>query len=516
MNCNGARLALRAAEAAGVEVCFANPGTTEMEWVTALDEVTGIRAVLCLFEGVATGAADGYGRIAGKPALTLLHLGPGFANGIANLHNARRAGTPVVNLIGDHATWHLAADAPLTSDIESLAAPVSKLVLRTDDAQKLSHDMTTAIAGAKGPPSGVASLIVAQDAAWTPVDDKPHAPPQNIRFSPDHAAVARAAEQLERAGDRGGLLLGGVLGRESLEAAARIAAKLGSRVVVDTFLPRLREGRGVPAFAGLPYFPEQAAEALSDLKTLVIAGTRPPVAFFGYRHMAKSTLAPDDCPSEVLSGLGLDSAPGLVALADALGADAYVPAAEIPLPPAPNGDLDAMSLGLTLARWLPENAILINEAATSGLGWGVHGRAAAPHDVLNLTGGAIGQGIPNAVGAAIAAPQRRVVALQADGSGMYTLQGLWTLAREALDVTVIVCANRAYRILQAELGRSSSTPPGPVALGLTELSGPHLEWTRLAEGMGVPACQVAGCEDLRNALELRSQSSGPYLIEALL
>jgi acetolactate synthase I/II/III large subunit len=516
METTGARHALKVAEAAGVEVCFANPGTTEMDWVTALDEVTGIRAVLCLFEGVATGAADGYGRIAGKPALTLLHLGPGFANGIANLHNARRAGTPVVNLIGDHATWHLAADAPLTSDIESLAAPVSKRVIRSEDAQNLSLDLATTIAEAMGPPSGVATLIAAQDAAWAPVDDKLPTLPQVAPSSPDHEAVARAADQLKHAGDRGGLLLGGILGPQSLEAAARIEAKLGSRVILDTFVPRLREGRGVPAFAGLPYFPEQAQEALSGLETLAIAGTRAPVAFFGYKHTVNSTLAPDGCPTEVLSGLGSDPAAGLVALADALEADPYAPCTETPLPPAPNGDLDAMGLGLTLAHWLPDDAIVINEAATSGLGWAVHGRAAAPHDVLNLTGGAIGQGIPNAVGAAIAAPHRRVVALQADGSGMYTLQGLWTLAREDLDVTVIVCANRAYRILQAELGRSSAHPPGPVALGLTELSSPHLEWTRLAEGMGVPACQVSCCEDLRNALQGRNESTGPYLIEALL
>jgi acetolactate synthase-1/2/3 large subunit len=199
-----------------------------------------------------------------------------------------------------------------------------------------------------------------------------------------------------------------------------------------------------------------------------------------------------------------------------VGAEPLKPEEAAPLPAVTDGPLDVVGLGLALAHWLPEEAILVNEAATSGLGWGLYGRSAAPHDVLSLTGGAIGQGIPNAVGAAIAAPGRRVVALQADGSGMYTLQGLWTLARENLDVSVIVCANRAYRILQAELGRMGHGEPGPIALGLTDLTSPSLDWLRLAEGMGVPGCRVERAEELVAALESRSTPRGPFLIEALL
>ncbi len=516
MSTDGARLALETAYAAGVDTCFANPGTTEMDWVAALEQVPGIRSVLCLFEGVATGAADGYGRMTGRPALTLLHLGPGFANGIANLHNARRAGTPVVNLIGDHATWHLAADAPLTSDIESLASPVSQWVQRPVGPRELAEAMAEAVALAMGSPSGVVSLIVPQDAAWAGVEPALPDPVKGVPTRVDPERVQGAAECLARGGSEVGLLLGGVLRRESLEAAARIRQQTGCRVWLDTFLPRLREGRGVPSFDPLPYFPEQAMESLAGLESLVTAGTRPPVAFFGYRSLGIGELLPGGCKALALSDPGTDSAPGLAALADALEAEPWTGAADAPLPASSDGPLDPVNMGLAVAHWLPDEAIVVNEAATSGLGWGVHGRGAAPHDVLSLTGGAIGQGIPNAVGAAIACPDRPVVLLQADGSGMYTVQGLWTLAREALNVTVIVCANRAYRILQAELQRSGVAEPGPVALGLTDLSGPNLDWVRLAEGMGVPGCRVERSAELARALERRWETPGPFLIEAVL
>ena len=516
MKANGARLALETAYSAGVEVCFANPGTTEMDLVSALDDVPGIRSVLCLFEGVATGAADGYGRIAGKPALTLLHLGPGFANGIANLHNARRAATPIVNLIGDHAQWHVAADAPLTSDIESLARPVSHFVQRPESPEQLARSMADAIGASVGPPSGVASLIVPQDVAWDEVDAEIPRVAAATDAAVDRAAIdAAASELLARTGEAG-LLLGGVLDERCLESAARIQEKTGCRVWLDTFLPRLREGRGVPAFDALPYFPEQAIEALSGLQTLVTAGTRPPVAFFGYRNIGRSRLEPESCRSQAISAAATPPGPALEALAEAVGAEPLKLQETAPLPGLTDGPLDVASLGLALAHWLPADAILVNEAATSGLGWGLYGRSAAPHDTLSLTGGAIGQGIPNAVGAAIAAPDQRVVALQADGSGMYTVQGLWTLARENLDVTVVVCANRAYRILQAELGRSGQGEPGPVALGLTQLTSPSLDWLCLAEGMGIPGCRVERVDELAAALERRSGAAGPFLIEALL
>ncbi|MAI80419.1 MAG: acetolactate synthase large subunit [Deltaproteobacteria bacterium] len=512
---NGAQHALEAACAAGVEVCFANPGTTEMDLVTALDSSPAIRSVLCLFEGVATGAADGYGRILGKPALTLVHLGPGFANGIANLHNARRAGTPIVNLIGDHPSWHLESDSPLTSDIDSLASPVSKWVRRSNSADRFAQDMVEAIATAKGPPSGVASLIVAQDAAWN--EASAGMPTVSVpESSLDEDLIQRAALDLKERGERGALLLGSRALRPSLEAAARIQAATGCQVFLDTFMARLEQGRGLPNFETLPYFPEQAIEKLSGLQAMVVAGSRRPIAFFGYKSIGRSELLPDDCECNVISGLGVDSSPALLAMADELDAPRWTPGQQGAPPIEPEGQLDTMNLGLALVSVLPENAIVVNESATSSLGWAVHSKTAAAHDVLNLTGGAIGQGLPNSIGAAIAAPDRPVVALQADGSGMYTVQGLWTMAREQLNISVIVCANRAYRILQAELKRAGNSEPGSAAMSMTELSSPELNWAQIAQGMGVPSVRATRAEEVVGALRRSFQEPGPMLIEALL
>ena len=512
---NGAHRALEAAHRAGVEVCFANPGTTEMEMVAALDSVNGIRSVLCLFEGVATGAADGYGRMTGKPAMTLVHLGPGFANGIANLHNARRAATPIVNLIGDHPTWHLSSDSPLTSDIESLALPVSKWVRRSESADKLVQDTVEAVAVAQSEPSGVASLIVSQNAAW---DEAPDGSPtvSSPSMGLDEEAIRLASRMLKEKGERGALLLGSRALRPSLEAASRIQSATGCQVFVDTFMARLEGGAGLPRFDAVPYFPEQAIDKLSGLEGIAVVGGRPPVAFFGYKHLNRSSLLPDDCESRVVCGLGVDSGPSLAAIAQELGAPDYAGVESGPRPAEPDGELNVMSLGQALVSVLPEGAIVVNESATSSLGWVVHSSKAAPHDVLNLTGGAIGQGIPCAVGAAIAAPDRPVVALQADGSGMYTIQGLWSMAREQLNVTVLVCANQAYRILQTELQRSGNHDPGPAAMSMTNLSSPELDWTKLAAGMGLPAKRVTRADELVTALKRSLSEPGPSLIEALL
>lgn len=517
---NGAVRALEVAHAAGAEICFANPGTTEMEFVSALDTVRGVRPVLCLFEGVATGAADGWGRIRSCPALTLLHLGPGLANGLANLHNARRAGSPVVNLVGDHAGWHLAADAPLASDIESLARPMSRFVRRVGGAGTIEQDVAEAMAAAIGPPGGVSTLIVPQDAAW---DDVAGAPVPGTREESDGQrasglegeAIERAARVLRESPSTAGLLVGGRIDASSLEAAAAIREASGCRVWVDTFPSIIAQGRGVPAFEAVPYFPEQASEALSGLETLVLVGTKPPVAFFGYPG-GRSTLAPDGCTTITVLPPHHDPAPGLLALASALGAKpAAAPTGGAVEPPA-DGTLDVMGLGAVLASRQPENAIVVNEGATSSLGWGLHAPNAPRHDVIHLTGGAIGQGLPASIGAALAAPDRRIIALQADGSGMYTLQSLWTMARENLDVTVVVCANRAYRILQFELARSGNVEPGPGAQSLTDLSRPELDWTRLSLGMGVPAVRVGTVAEFDRELARSLQAPGPSLIEALI
>lgn len=509
---NGATHALETAVAAGVDVCFANPGTTEMDLVGALDTVSGMRSVLCLFEGVLTGAADGYARIAGKPALTLTHLGPGFANGIANLHNARRACSPVVNLIGDHAGWHLPADAPLASDIESLASPVSRLVRRSATPEALGIDVRDAIAAALGPPSGVTTVIIPQDAAWNATSASP---PALARTTPsvDGAAVDRSAARLRADGAQCALLVGGNLTRRALDAAAAVRQATGCRVLSETFAPKVELGRAAHVVDTIPYFPEQAAADLAPLKFVSLAGSRTPVGFFGYRDMTRSELLPEGCETETLCGPGESAELPLEALAEALDASPVALESREPALFPPEGPLDVMTLGAVLAAGIPENAILVNEAATSGFGLMLHAAAAAPFEMLNLTGGAIGQGLPNAVGASIAAPDRPVIAFQADGSAMYTQQALWTMAREQLNVTVVLCANHAYRILQVELGRSGIAEPGRNAMSLTDLSNPRIDWRALATAMGVPSVRVSTTTELQKALGA-TREPGPYLIEA--
>ena len=490
---NGAEALIRTAAAAGVDVCFANPGTTEMHLVAALDAAPGVRAVLALFEGVVTGAADGYARLAGKPAMTLLHLGPGFANGIANLHNARRASSPIVNVIGDQATWHLAADAPLTSDIESLARPVSRWVRKTASAAALAGDFADAVA-----PGPVAAKRV-----------EPRAQVAGAR-------IDEVARRLRTDVPRLLLLGGDALGRRGLAAAARVAAESGARCLLGTFPPCVERGAGLPPFAKFPYFPEQGVELLAKVGELVLCGISEPVAFFGYPR-TPSRLAPEGCHISVLASPDEDAAAALEALAQALGAapDAGLRAARESFA-EPTGKLNSESLGRALAASQPENAIVVDEAATSGAQWFGLAAGAAPHTVLSLTGGAIGQGLPNAVGAAIACPDRRVIAFQADGSGMYTVQSLWTMAREQLDVTAVVCANRAYRILKVELARADIANPGPAARALTDLAPPQLDFVALARGLGVPGERVETGEALAQALARSFATRGPTLIEALL
>jgi len=522
---NGAESLVRTAIASGVDLCFANPGTTEMPLVAALDKEPGMRAVLGLFEGVCTGAADGYGRMTGKPALALLHLGPGFANGIANLHNARRAGSPVLNVIGDHATWHRAADAPLTSDIASLARPVSGFVREARRAGELAGDTRAAIEAALAPPGQVATLIVPADCQWEEAavvgEVARRAAPATV---PSERVVAAAAAL--RGGEPAFLVIGGGGLRErGLLAAARVRAASGCRVLHDTFVARLERGGALPAFERIPYFPEQAIQALAGARQLVIAGTRDPVSFFGYPGVP-SRLAPADCRRVVLAEPSEDVAGALEALADALGAPP-TPARVAPGPPtlvgmgapprAPEaGPVDVASLGQALAALQPEGAIVVDEGATSGAVWFAHAAAAPRHTLIALTGGAIGQGLPCAVGAACACPDRKVIALQADGSGMYTLQALWTMAREGLDVVVVVCANRSYRILQLELARAGIAEPGPQARRLVDLTHPEIEWTALARGMGVPGVRVADAGSLAKELGRALAEPGPALIEALL
>jgi acetolactate synthase I/II/III large subunit len=510
----GAESLIRTLARAGTDVCFANPGTTELPLVTALDAAPGVRAVLGLFEGVCTGAADGWARMTGRPAATLLHLGPGLANGLANLHNARRARTPVLNLVGDHATWHLAADAPLASDIPSLARPVSAWVRTAQSAQGLAADGAEALAAAWGPPGGVATLIVRADCQWEEADGPVAPPPRPTAMPAPEADLAAAAAAL-RAGSAVLLLGAGALSERGLCAAARIQGACGCAVFLEGFAARIERGQGLPAFPRLPYFPEQVAEALAGRRTLVLAGAPPPVAFFAYPGQP-SRLTPEGCATQRLAGPEHDLAAALEDVADRLGAGPLgpLPARERPAPAT--GPLTPESLGRTLAALQPEAAVVVDEAATSGLGWSALAAAAPPHTVLSLTGGAIGQGLPCATGAALACPDRRVVAFQADGSALYTLQALWTQARERLPVVTVICANRRYRILQVELARAGIAEPGPAARALTDLGSPDLDWVALARGFGVEAWRAESAEAFGAAFSRALAATGPTLVEAVL
>ncbi len=516
---NGAEALIRTAVACGVDTCFANPGTTEMDVVAALDATEGVRGVLALFEGVCSGAADGYQRVTGRPAMTLTHLGPGLANSIANLHNARRAGTPMINVVGDHATWHLAADAPLTSDIAALAGAVSIDVRTVDAADDVGPAFAAAWAAADGPPSGPATIIIRQDAAWSPTHVVAERPSRRPATPVSEGSIDAAADALRT--NSAGMLLGGTaLGADGLRLASRIAEATGARLLVETFPRHIERGGGLPAPKRLGYFPEQAHDDLAGLLTLVLVDADDPVAFFGYPD-GRSRLADDATAVRALTEPGVDVTEALARVAERVGiaapsahARAHGPA-ELPEAGDPGAALDARSLAVVLARWLPENAVVVDESITSGGPFEALAPAAARHTSMALTGGAIGQGLPLAVGVAVGAPGRPVVALQADGSAAYTAQALWTMARERLDVTVVLLDNGSYRILQAELARAGTTDMGPAARSLTNLGSPRLDWVSLAHGYGVPATRVETVGELAAALERRT-GEGPMLISAAL
>ncbi len=518
---NGAESIIASALASGVEVCFANPGTTELPLVAALDSVREggrtMRAILGLFEGVCTGAADGYARMADRPALTLVHLGPGFANGIANLHNARRARSPVVNVIGDQATWHREFDAPLTSDIESLARPVSGWIRSIRESKQAAGATAEAIAAAGRMPGQVATLIVPSDCQWNSADGP--APPAARSTLPPIApdAVDHAAAILRR-GAPVALMLGGLALREGgLAAAGRIAASTGCRLICETFFARLEHGAGLPAIERLPYFPDQALKMLSTYRAVVLAGVGDPVAFFGYPNVP-SKLIPDGIETATLAGPMQDAAAALEALAHALGAGVSAGGARtaVSRPARPTGALTPPAIAAAIVALMPERAIVMDESATTGGSFFAAAATAPRFTYLSLTGGAIGQGLPAATGAAVACPDRRVIAFQADGSAMYTAQALWTQAREQLDVTTILCNNRSYRILQVELARAGIAEPGRSARSLTDLANPEINWTSIARGLGVPAVRVESADALVKELERALAARGPNLIEMML
>ncbi|WP_208921526.1 acetolactate synthase large subunit [Streptomyces capitiformicae] len=512
----GAEALIETSLAAGVDVCFANPGTTEMPLVAALDSVPGTRAVLGLFEGVCTGAADGYARIAGRPAMTLLHLGPGFANGIANLHNARRAHSPVFNVIGDHASWHLVHDAPLTSDIVSLASPVSGWVGTATSGAGLAQLTARAIAAATTAPGCGATLIAPADfqqqVLTAPVDVE--LPGPRLRREVAAEVIDPIAERL-RAGERAVLLLGGAaLDERGQRAAARIAAATGAVLYSETFPATAERGGGLPDLDRLPYFPEKAVEALAKAQLVVLAGALEPVSYFGYEGIPSLLTPPGTV--EVLSTPEEDGALALEVLADTLGAPEPTAQPRADDEGLPEGALTPQSVGRIVSAMLPEHAIVSVEGGTCGYPFFTASSRAARHTTLTNTGGAIGQGLPAAVGAAIAAPGRKVVALQSDGSAQYTIQSLWTMAREQLSVVTLIASNRAYNVLRTELGRHGQSRPGPNATSLTSLDGPAFDWPALARGYGVPGTRVETGEALRRELGHALAAGGPQLIEMAL
>ena len=513
---NGAESLINALAAHGVDACFANPGTSEMQLVAALDKQPGIRAVLCLFEGVVTGAADGYGRMADKPALNLLHLGPGFANGMANLHNAQRAGSPVLNMVGDHATDHLQHDAPLTSDIKGVATPVSRSFRVSDSAAGLAQTGLDALADCLNHNGSISTFVVPADHAWTDIDETLSELPDAPLTTVSDTTISEIAAQLQAASSSCLFLGGRTLREDALHQAGRIAAATGCRLVTETFFARQARGLGRVPTERLAYFGEAATEQLAGIDLLVLAGTKAPVSFFAYPDKP-SVLAPETATQCTLVDRDSDALDALTRLADYLDAPA---APEVVTHPAdyPLGDgaIDANELGKVIANRLPEQAIVCDEGATNGLGAFLLTANAAPHDWLTLTGGAIGQGLPLAIGAAIACPEQKVIALEADGSGMYTVQALWTMVREQLDVTVVLLNNRSYAILNIELSRVGVEQPGPTALSLLDLSNPDLEWTDIARGMGMQAIKVETVAALDQAFADAMAQSGPRLIEVML
>jgi acetolactate synthase-1/2/3 large subunit len=512
---NGAQALIRTLVDAGVDTCFMNPGTSEMHFVAALDDVPGMRSVLGLFEGVATGAADGYARIAGRPAAVLLHLGPGLGNGLANLHNARRARTPVVNIVGDHATYHARYDAPLQSDIASIARGVSGWIRTSTDPARVADDAADAVAAAMGPAGQVATLILPADVCWSespgPVAPRPLQGPAAV-----DANVVEEIRAVLTSGEPVAILLGGsAMVAAGLESADRLAGATGARLLSETFPARAERGAGLPAVDRLAYLAEFAQMQLDGIRHLVLVDAAAPVSFFAYPGKA-SDLVPEGCTVHVLAAPGDDAVGALAQLADELGATAEPSRQAAVRPDRPTGALDAQTMAAALGALLPEGAIVADEGNTSGL-FAPGATAGCPtHDWLCLTGGSIGYGMPVATGAAMAAPGRKVLNLEADGSAMYTLQSLWTQAREGLDVTTVICNNRSYAVLNLELNRVGAEAPGPKALDMLDLTRPELDFVALANGMGVPATRATTAEEFTEQLEAALAVDGPAVVEAML
>ncbi len=509
---NGAESLVRTLLASGVDTCFANPGTSEMHFVAALDKVDGMRCVLGLAETIVSGCADGYARMTGKPAATLTHCGPGFANSIANVHNARRANAPMVNIVGDHASYHRLLDPPLTTDTEGLARPVSDWVRTSTSSTRVGADAAAAVQAALTPPGQIATLILPADTAWNENGEvgAPLPVPARPAVAPDLlATIARTLRTREPAML---ILSGQALSEAGLHAAHRVAYVSGAKLRTPTQIQHMVRGRGRVPVDRIPYVVDNALRVLAGTKHVILVGAKPPTAFFAYPGKP-SLVSPPDAQTHMLARPEQDAVAALEWLADELGAPQNVPIPQGEVKPqVARGKFEPESFAHTLAALLPENCIVAEDAVTSGRALFAPTFGAAPHDWVQNTGGAIGIGFPLATGAALACPGRKVVCLQADGAGMYTLQALWTQAREKLDVINVVFANRIYKILHGEL-LAVGAQPGRVSNELFDLARPTLDWIKLADGMGVEGTRVETLEGFADAFRAASRRRGPFLIE---
>lgn len=510
----GADALVRTLADLGVDTCFANPGTSEMHLIAALDKEPRMRSVLCLFEGVATGAADGYARVSGKPAMTLLHLGPGYMNAGANIHNARRARSPMINVVGDHAVSHQRYDAPLASDIFGSAAPSSAWIKSVDKVEQAGDLASQAWEASFGPEPGPVSLLLPADSAWDEGGRRGRKveAPQLRQTSPQDINVA--VQSIHSAKAPMILLNGSGLSESGLQHAAKLKAR-GIRIMIDTFVPKIARGAGRFTPDRMHYFAEAAMKDVADCDLMILAGTKPPVAFFAYPNRP-SLLVPDGCEVLSLGGYESDSERILLELVDALDIKDAVPSAKLIRPEQPTGKLSGATVGASIARHLPGNAIVSDDGVSNSIGCYFATANSAPHDWLMLTGGAIGQGMPVALGAALPAPDRKVLCLSGDGAGMYTCQSLWSMARENVDVTTIVFVNHSYKILNIEQARTGATDPGPTAKSMLDLSNPEIDWATLAQSMGVHGVVCETAETFDSELERAFSCDGPNLIAALL
>jgi len=513
---NGAESLITTLTNSGIEICFTNPGTSEMHFVAALDEVDGMRCVLCLFEGVLSGAADGYARMAGKPASTLLHLGPGLGNALANVHNAKKGHTAMVNIVGDHATYHVEYDAPLTSDIEGIAGPVSHWVHTSKKPDNIARDAAEAVRQAGH--NRIATLMLPADVSW---GDNPNGPEPAVETAgPAPVPAARVDEVVSRlnSGCNCMIMVGGKgVSAEAGLMLSRIGRATGARLTTDVFPGRVTRGAGTAKIDRLAYLAEMAIDSLKDLDYLILVGAAAPVSFFAYPDVS-SAIAPDSCEQLVLAGPDDDVEQALALLQEKLDAGHFEPDVyPLEIPEAASGALDAMSAAQSIAHYMPENAVVVDEAATSGMGIGPATATAHRHDWLNLTGGAIGWGLPAAVGAALACPERKVLCLEGDGSAMYTIQALWTMARENLDVTVIIFSNRKYSILELEFARTGARGgvPGPKAASMLDIGKPDIDFVAIAQGMGVQAGRATTAEEFNALMEEAMAVQEPRLIDTV-